>query len=177
MMADPIPPLRYFIPTGDTRDQMREEARNHPLYRDGDMLLVWANEGDLYNHSGLFAAAKMTIMPTEAQVASACMSYRHDFGLMDAAQRQSLMFVAREWLHAWRKEFAALAPQPAPALADSARRNAAQLLWDMLQMQNGAHDGMTREEVQGLCDAVKAESGFGAVEAFLAALRGEVGNG
>lgn len=47
-------------------------------------------------------------VPNDAQVASACMSYRHDFGLLDAKERAALMWQAREWLHAWRKEFAAL---------------------------------------------------------------------
>ena len=45
--------------------------------------------------------------PTEAQIASACLSYDHSFGLMDGPQRVALMHQAREWLHAWRKEFAA----------------------------------------------------------------------
>lgn len=42
--------------------------------------------------------------PTDNQVASACMSYRHDFGLLPARDREALMFQAREWLRAWQKE-------------------------------------------------------------------------
>ena len=45
--------------------------------------------------------------PTDAQVASACLSYRHDFGLLGKQQQEAEMFRAREWLRAWRKEFAA----------------------------------------------------------------------
>ena len=63
--------------------------------------------------------------PTDAQVASACMSYRHDFGLMGAEERKLQMFKAREWLRAWQKESAALpAVTPAPdaaALVDQVR--------------------------------------------------------
>lgn len=46
-----VKPLRYVDPEGETLDQMREHARQHPLARKGDMKLVWINEGDLYNHS------------------------------------------------------------------------------------------------------------------------------
>jgi hypothetical protein len=49
--------------------------------------------------------------PTDDQVASACLSYRHDFGLMDNSARDGLMWQAKEWLRAWRKEFAALQPK------------------------------------------------------------------
>lgn len=42
--------LRYFDPQGDTFDQMQDHARQHPLAKEGDMKLVWVNEGDLYNH-------------------------------------------------------------------------------------------------------------------------------
>lgn len=41
--------------------------------------------------------------PTEAETASACMYWRHDFGLMNEVDRAHLMWQAREWLHAWRK--------------------------------------------------------------------------
>jgi hypothetical protein len=52
-----------------------------------------------------------------------------------------------------------------------ARRDAASLLWDMLYMQNGADDGMTRDEVQAIWDAAKDQTGYAAVNAFLAAIR------
>jgi hypothetical protein len=45
-----------------------------------------------------------SVEPTPAQVASACMSYRHDFGLLDPAKRSTTVFQAKEWLRAWRKE-------------------------------------------------------------------------
>jgi len=67
------------------------------------------------------------------------------------------------------------APAPVDALvkAAEARRDAARLLWDMLYMQNGAADGMTQEEAQAIWAAAKAQTGFAAVNAFLAALRGD----
>lgn len=50
------------------------------------------------------AAPAVTVKPTEAQIASACLSYDHSFGLMDGPERLKLMHQAREWLHAWQKE-------------------------------------------------------------------------
>jgi chromosome segregation ATPase len=50
---------------------------------------------------------------TNAQIASVCLSYRHDFGLLTDHQQSGLMFEAREWERAFRKEHnAALAAQP-----------------------------------------------------------------
>lgn len=43
-------------------------------------------------------------VPTAAQTASACMSYRHDFGLLEPEERQMTMFKAKEWLRAWMRE-------------------------------------------------------------------------
>lgn len=42
--------------------------------------------------------------PTDAQVRSACLFYRHDFGLLNAAEQSQVMWQAREWLRAWQKE-------------------------------------------------------------------------
>jgi len=42
--------------------------------------------------------------PTDAQLSSACMSYRHDYGLLDATAQQTMKWQAKEWLIAWRKE-------------------------------------------------------------------------
>lgn len=49
---------------------------------------------------------------TEEQLASACLWYRHDFGLMDDAQRQALMAEAARWALAFGKsiEFSRAAP-------------------------------------------------------------------
>ncbi len=40
--------VRYFKPQGATLDDMKEHARQHPLYQQGDLVLIWVNEGDLY---------------------------------------------------------------------------------------------------------------------------------
>ncbi len=40
----------------------------------------------------------------EAQARSACLSYRHDYGLLPAAQQEALRQEAVRWLHAWQKE-------------------------------------------------------------------------
>lgn len=42
--------------------------------------------------------------PTDAQTASACVSFRHDFGLLTPEERRVVMFEAREWLRAWMRE-------------------------------------------------------------------------
>lgn len=41
--------------------------------------------------------------PTADQVDSACLSYRHDFGLLSEKDQDRLRFEAKEWLLAWRK--------------------------------------------------------------------------
>jgi hypothetical protein len=51
--------------------------------------------------------------PTQAQVSSACLSFRHDYGLLSEAEQKAVQFEAREWLHAWRKEELGLAQSPA----------------------------------------------------------------
>lgn len=93
--------------------------QNHEdLIRRGDALaiLTAANGTSQKTVNAIGALPAVTApqgVPTDDQVASACLSYRHDFGLMDKLARADLMWQAREWLHAWRKEFAAL-PAPAP---------------------------------------------------------------
>ena len=41
---------------------------------------------------------------SDGQIASACMSYRHDFGLLEPGERAKIMFTAREWERAFSKE-------------------------------------------------------------------------
>ena len=43
------------------------------------------------------------IKPTQAQIDDACLSYRHDYGLMTPANRALMRFEATEWLLAWGK--------------------------------------------------------------------------
>jgi hypothetical protein len=41
---------------------------------------------------------------TDAQIASVCMSFRHDFGLLDDANKAQLVDDARSWEYAFAKE-------------------------------------------------------------------------
>jgi len=63
----------------------------------------------------------VTVKPTDAQINSACLSYRHDFGLMDKRDQDNLRFNANEWFLAWQKEariLSALPIHPADPLSD-----------------------------------------------------------
>ena len=42
--------------------------------------------------------------PTPKQLESACLSFRHDYGLLDEEERKMVRFQAMEWLTAWQKE-------------------------------------------------------------------------
>lgn len=42
--------------------------------------------------------------PTDAEINSACFSYRHDYGLLSEDEKKRIRFQAKEWLHVWRKE-------------------------------------------------------------------------
>lgn len=54
----------------------------------------------LPNGIGLYAAPQRKPL-TDSDYVSACVSYRHDFGLMTQEQREKLMFQAREWARAF----------------------------------------------------------------------------
>ena len=56
-------------------------------------------------------AAQPAVPLTERDLASACLSYRHDFGLMDETDRGLLMFQAREWARAFGLSITAAAPE------------------------------------------------------------------
>lgn len=71
------------------------------------------------------APAQVRVMPTDAQINSACLSYRHDFGLMNKRDQDNLRFEANEWLIAWRKA-ARILPALDPAdIREAALREAA----------------------------------------------------
>ena len=42
--------------------------------------------------------------PTSSQLGSACLSYRHDYGLMSQLEKAKLEAIAIDWLRAWQKE-------------------------------------------------------------------------
>lgn len=43
-------PLRFAMAKGQTREEMRANIHNEPLYAIGDAVLIWVNEGDLIEH-------------------------------------------------------------------------------------------------------------------------------
>jgi hypothetical protein len=48
----------------------------------------------------------LSLKVDRAQIISACLSYRHDFGLMEGKKRHELMQEAVWWLEAWQKAMA-----------------------------------------------------------------------
>jgi hypothetical protein len=88
-----------------------QEPCGWQFYQDGK----WHNGMDTNNHRAntkaagfrvrdVYAsppAAQPAALLTEKGLASACLSYRHDFGLMDETNRGLLMFQAREWARAF----------------------------------------------------------------------------
>lgn len=42
--------------------------------------------------------------PADEQIASACLSYSRDYGLMTENEQRIMRFIGSEWLKAWRKE-------------------------------------------------------------------------
>jgi hypothetical protein len=70
-----VKPLRYIEPEGETLDQMRDHARQHPLAQSGDMRLVWINEGDLHMHT-IFHAAQPTVSPDVAALVESVQALR-----------------------------------------------------------------------------------------------------
>ena len=42
--------------------------------------------------------------PSPRQLRSACLSFRHDYGLLSDTDKAHVEFIAVEWLRAWQKE-------------------------------------------------------------------------
>lgn len=40
-------------------------------------------------------------VPSHDDIVNTCLSYRHDYGLMDLEEQHNLEFEATEWLRAW----------------------------------------------------------------------------
>lgn len=92
---------QLFIPAGWNK----AGGSNPPLYTAAQVAALTAAPG---------------VQPlSDGQIASACMSYRHDFGLLEPDERAKIMFTAREWERAFSKEREWTAPaQPAEGAAD-----------------------------------------------------------
>jgi hypothetical protein len=52
-------------------------------------------------YKAMLSTAQPAVPLTEKDIANACLSYRHDFGLMDAKNQGLMMFQAREWAKAF----------------------------------------------------------------------------
>lgn len=72
---------------------------------------------------------------TLAQLNSACMWYRHDFGLMDAEEQERMRWAAKEWLRAWRKELEVATP---PTLTDAQCDAIRKLFYTAIAVPNDA---------------------------------------
>jgi len=95
------------------------EVSGHDMYECGEAELerIWTKADAILEeqrnkprHSPLPGAApgeripENNWEPTEAQVDSACLSYRHDFGMLEPEEQRAIRFKAREWLRAWLRE-------------------------------------------------------------------------
>jgi hypothetical protein len=80
--------------------------------------------------------------PTDEQVASACLSYNHSFGLMIESQRVAMMQQAREWLRAWRKEIPALDPEALARWREEAVQAEREEIANLLEAIFSANDGI-----------------------------------
>ena len=74
---------------------------SHPAINDLVALIMRSNA---HKRSGRGEPAEMMEL-TEAQLASACMSFRHDFGLRGAAERTRIMLDAKGWHKALQREY------------------------------------------------------------------------
>lgn len=100
-----VKPLRYITPDGETLDQMREHARQDPLAKQGDMKLVWVNEGDLYNHTML---SLIITAPDTAKVAALVEALRYMVNHAEWREQNDGVFweatnIARAALAAWKE--------------------------------------------------------------------------
>lgn len=100
------------MPEGITRD---DTVHGETYYTASDMATASANgfrvgRASLAANAGsdgvasLSAAEPTTPEFSEAQIASVCMSYRHDFGLLGETDRKSMIWTARQWERAFAKE-------------------------------------------------------------------------
>jgi NTP pyrophosphatase (non-canonical NTP hydrolase) len=114
----------YSRPAGDPQRELGDvmvtlaalaEANGHDLVAAGDEALSrnW-DRVDVIREKQASKPANTVLpgarepennwVPTDTETASACMSYRHDFGLLTPEERRMTIFKAREWLRAWMRE-------------------------------------------------------------------------
>jgi hypothetical protein len=74
-----------------------------------DTLSALAAERDTLTARVKGLEGALTLEPTDDTLASACISYRHDFGLLNENERKTVMWQAKEWWRAVAKEMSARA--------------------------------------------------------------------
>lgn len=93
-----VPPLSE----DEVRRLWDKACRTVTVQGGGNDVLVFAE----YLQRALTAAPSAQAEPqeplTEAQLNSVCLSYRHDFGLMDSEEQERMRWTAKEWLRAFR---------------------------------------------------------------------------
>jgi hypothetical protein len=62
------------------------------------------------------------LTPTDDQIANACLSYRHDFGLLEVAEQSKVKYAGLEWLLAWQKAMPQMGNTDAPAALEEIKR-------------------------------------------------------
>jgi hypothetical protein len=79
-------------------------------------LANWQDDGNCNaGHAKCSAGTGEEWNPTSEQVGSACMWYRHDFGLLGPVEAAQVRTEARMWLRAWQKEIAGIRAAPQEA--------------------------------------------------------------
>ncbi len=94
----------YDLGYNDARNARAVPGDNAPGYKGRDVEVD--HGGALFNAlRACITAPQPARQPlTDAQIASACFSYRHDFGLLSKQEQESIIFQAREWERALGKE-------------------------------------------------------------------------
>jgi hypothetical protein len=97
--------------------------------------------------------------PTSEQVGSACMWYRHDFGLLGAVEAAQVRTEARMWLRAWQKEIAGIRAAPQEVKQPSAVERFQKRIVEMMQVGfTGFHlstgDGWHSLDIEEKCAAL-----------------------
>ena len=72
------------------------------LRQQADRIAELEKSSMAWYEAGKFVSPQIKELSDE-EYADACLSYRHDFGLLDEEQRKFLMFQAKEWHKALKK--------------------------------------------------------------------------
>ncbi len=59
---------------------------------------------ETHSQDTALTTTRKLLAPSPAQLHSACLAYRHDYGVMDEHAREPLRTTALEWFKVWQKE-------------------------------------------------------------------------